>query len=1144
MGWNNPDVPWSELERRLSGTITAGDLPISQRKVPYEAPVVEGPSGPVVPYAELHCHSTYSFLDGASGPDALVAEAVRLGLSGLAVTDHDGFAGAPLFAEAAAEHAQHGAALLTVHGAELSLGLTRPQNGVVDPEGSHLLVLARGVEGYHRLAAAMTEAHLRGDEKGRPDHDLDELAERGREHWVVLTGCRKGTVRQALADGGPAAAAAALDDLTARFGLDSVVVELTDHGHPQDSATNDALAALAADHGLATVATNNVHHARPADHRLAATMAAIRARRSLADVDGWLPATAAAHLRSGAEMQARFARYPGAVARSIEIAGATAFDLRKASPQLPRRNIPEGHTAMSWLRVLADRGIEQRYGHDRVAARERIAAELAVIEEKDFGGYFLIVHDIVRFARHRGILCQGRGSSANSALCYALGITAVDSIRYDLPFARFLATTREEEPDIDVDFDSARREEVIQWVYDTYGRHNAAQVANVITYRPRSAIRDAAKALGHSVGQQDAWSKQIDGWGRKVDRDVCEAPDQVVDLAEQLVGAPRHLGIHSGGMILTQRPIGEVVPIERGRMDRRTIVQWDKDACEYMGLVKFDLLGLGMLGAIDHTLRIVAEHVGERWELHTIPSDEPAVYDMLCRGDSIGVFQVESRAQIGTLPRLQPREYYDLAIEIALIRPGPIQGGAVHPYIRRATGREPITYPHPVLEPVLRRTKGVPLFQEQLMQMAIAIGHCSGDDADLLRRAMGSKRGVERIEKLREQLFAGMKRHGLSAEESEAIYMKIQSFANFGFAESHALSFALLVYASSWLKLHYPGAFLAALLRNQPMGFYSPQSLVGDARRHGVQVLRPDIMHSQVQADLESLSVYHVGVVNQRSATWANGAKQSDAVPSATGLDSCLSFEQPHPGPFVPGTPDPTPEHRRDGSFAVRLGLDEVQGIGLEAAERIVAARAERPFVDMADVSRRAELTAAQMEALATAGAFDTFGLTRRQALWNAGYVERADQLEGTEVQAPPPMLPGMSDVEITTADLWATRISPQKHPIEHLRPLLDAEGVRSIESLARVEADSRVRVGGLVTHRQRPGTASGITFLNLEDETGMLNVVCTQALWHKYRVVARTSAGLVIRGTLERNDGVINLVADKLERIDVVYPHRSRDFR
>jgi len=1132
MGWQNPAMPWRELERKLSGRPDPDghDGSASTRKKPaFQAPRVRVPEEPVVPYAELHAHSSYSFLDGASDPEDLVTEAISLGLTGLAITDHDGFAGAPAFSEAGQAHAQEGRELLTIYGTELSLGLSGPQNGIPDPEGSHLLVLARGVEGYHRLAGAITEANLRGDEKGKPAYDLDELAERGRGHWIVLTGCRKGTVRQALATGGPRAAARALDELTARFGLDSVVVELTDHGLPADSATNDLLAGLAADHGLPVVATNNVHHARPADHRLAAAMAAIRARRSLAEIDGWLPATGAAHLRSGAEMQERFARYPGAVERSVEIAEMTAFSLRAATPRLPRLS-PDDHTEMSWLRELAYRGIKKRYPNQRKEAKDRIDAELAVIEQKGFEGYFLIVHSIVQEARRRGILCQGRGSSANSALCYALEITAIDSIYYNLPFARFLAATREEEPDIDVDFDSDRREEVIQWVYDTYGRRNAAQVANVISYRPRSAIRDAARALGYSVGQQDAWSKQIDGW-HTTDLATLDIPAPVVELADQLRGRPRHLGIHSGGMILTERPIGEVVPIERARMDDRTVLQWDKDACEHMGLVKFDLLGLGMLGALDHTFRIVAEHTGERWELHTVPAEEPAVYDMLCRADAIGVFQVESRAQIGTLPRLKPRRFYDLAIEIALIRPGPIQGGAVHPYIRRATGLDPVTYPHPVLEPVLKRTLGVPLFQEQLMQMAVEIGGCTDDEADLLRRAMGSKRGVERIDTLRQKLFDGMREHGLDDAEAEAIYVKIQSFANFGFAESHALSFAKLVYASSWLKLHYPGAFLAGLLRNQPMGFYSPQSLVGDARRHGVTVLRPDILRSRAQADLELLP-------GQR--------------PGATGLDTCLAVDQPEPGEFVPGTPDPTPEHRRDGRFAVRLGFDSVQGIGVEVARRIVEARGDRPFTDMAEVSRRAGLTTTQMEALATAGAFDGFGLTRRQALWNAGYVERDDQLEGTAVTAPPPTLPGMSAVELTVADLWATRISPDVHPIHHVRELLRADGVMSVESLAAVEHGRRVRVGGLVTHRQRPGTASGITFLNLEDETGMLNVVCSGGLWQRYRRVARNAAGMIIRGIVEKNSGTINLIADRLDRIESVYPaaasaiaaHRSRDFQ
>ena len=642
------------------------------------------------PYAELHCHSHFSFLDGASSPAQLVEEAVRLGLHGLAITDHDGFYGAPMLAEAAAAYPPP---LRTVYGAELSLGLSGPQNGVPDPEGHHLLVLARGVEGYHRLAAAMTDAHLRGDEKGRPVYDLAELAERGRGHWLVLTGCRKGSVRSALATDGPAAAGEELDRLTRLFGIDHVAVELSPSPHPATDETNGMLAGLAADHGLPVVASGNVHHATPASARLASAMAAVRARRSLADMDGWLELSGVAHLRSGAEVAAALRRWPDAVRRSVVLADELAFDLHKASPRLPKHRIPEGHTADSWLRELVWRGFEERYAGQPHAetARERIEHELRVVAEKDFSGYFVIVHDIVDFARSRGILCQGRGSAASSAICYALGVTAVDAVFYRLPFERFISAHRDDEPDIDVDFDSDRREEVIQWVYDTYGRHNAAQVANVITYRPRMAVRDAAKALGHSQGQQDAWSKQIDGWhavvtGDQGDAGAHDVPAPVVALAEQLMGAPRHLGIHSGGMVLTERPIGEVCPIERARMDRRTVLQWDKDACESMGLVKFDLLGLGMLGALDHMMKLAAEHTGDRGTGDDAQGGARRLRHAR-RADSIGVFQVESRAQIGTLPRLRPAQFYDLAIEIALIRPGPIQGGAVHPYVRRATGR-------------------------------------------------------------------------------------------------------------------------------------------------------------------------------------------------------------------------------------------------------------------------------------------------------------------------------------------------------------------------------------------------------------------------------------------------------------------------
>jgi error-prone DNA polymerase len=1090
MGWSNPPVPWREIERRLSGRVPgAEDAPVSRRKRRASEPVEIVPPETVTPYAELHCHSHFSFLDGASSPTDLVVEAARLGLSGLALTDHDNFAGAPLFAEASSAYG-----VPSIYGAELSLGLTGPQNGIPDPEGAHLLALARGVEGYHRLAAAMTEAHLSGDEKGKPSYDLDDLTDIGRGHWVILTGCRKGMRTPE-----------AIDDLVDRFGRDHVVVELSASMSPGGDETHDRLWSLAQERRLPVVATGNVHYSTPDKRRLAAAMGAIRARRSIAELDGWLDLSGGAHLRSGEEMERLFGRYPGAISHTVSLAGELAFDLHKASPRLPKQGIPEGETPASWLRKLVDEGFERRYAHLPHAheARARVDAELEVILRKDFAGYFVIVHDIVAFARSRGILCQGRGSAASSAVCFALGITAIDSVYYRLPFERFISEHREEEPDIDVDFDSDRREEVIQWVYETYGRRNAAQVCNIVSYRPRMAVRDAAKALGYSTGQQDAWSKTIDGWASAVESD-SDIPRPVVALAEELLSAPRHLGIHSGGMVLTERPIGEVCPIERARMPGRTVLQWDKDGCESMGLVKFDLLGLGMLGALDHMIRLVEEHLGTRWELETIPKEEPEVYDMLCRADSIGVFQVESRAQIGTLPRLQPRSFYDLAIEIALIRPGPIQGGAVHPYIRRAMGQEPVTYDHPSLEPVLGRTLGVPLFQEQLMAMAVTLGDCSRDDADLLRRAMGSKRGVERIEKVKEKLYAGMARRGITGDKADGIYVKILSFANFGFAESHALSFALLVYASSWFKLHYPAVFLAGLLRNQPMGFYSPQSLVADAKRHGVTVLRPDIGLSGARAGMEPT------------------------------------------GPV-------TEAHRYDGALAVRLGLDSVRGIGTELAERIVAERQAAPYSDITDLSRRAGLTSAQLESLATAGAFDGFGLDRRQALWMSGYAETDGQLPGSTPAPPPPMLPGMSDEELTLADLWATKISPERHPIEHLRADLAAAGILPITDLWRTEPGRRVRVAGLITHRQRPGTAMGITFLNLEDESGMLNVICSQGVMRAHRQAARHRVAVIIRGKVERNDGVVNLVADQVVPLDVLVPgagsalqarQQSRDFR
>jgi error-prone DNA polymerase len=1151
MGWNNPGIPWSELERKLSDTRRPGGPPLiadggdspawGRKRHPYrpseglEAP----PAGPVVPYAELHAHSTFSFLDGASTPEQLVEEAHRLGLSGLAVTDHDGFYGIVRFAEAAESFPD----LQTVFGAELSLGLSEPQMGVADPEGEHLLVLAGRESGYHRLASAITAGQLAGGEKGRPVYSLEELAERSGGEWVVPTGCRKGAVRRALATEGADAAWRELDRLVALFGRDNVVMELFDHGHPLDQEANDALAGLAERARLPLLATNAVHYATPGEHRLASALAAVRARRSLDELDGWLPASDGLHLRSGAEMMRRFDRYPGAVARSVTLAGELGFRLRSARPRLPRQEVPAGHTPMSWLRELVWAGAEKRYPGLPDHVRERLARELDVIEQKDFPGYFLIVYDIVREARSRGILCQGRGSAANSAVCYVLDITAVDSIYFDLPFERFLSALRDEEPDIDVDFDSDRREEIIQYVYEKYGRHNAAQVANVISYRPKGAVRDMAKALGYSTGQQDAWARQVEQWGAVVSTGDHDIPGPVVELAEQLLTFPRHLGIHSGGMVLTDRPVGEVCPIEHARMENRTVLQWDKDDCAWMGLVKFDLLGLGMLAALQYTFDLVRETTGEEWELATIPKEEQAVYDMLCRADSIGVFQVESRAQMGTLPRLKPRCFYDLVVEIALIRPGPVQGGAVHPYIRRRTGEEPVSYLHPNLEPVLARTLGVPLFQEQLMQMAVAVGNCSAADADLLRRAMGSKRGVEKIERLRSKLYAGMAENGIAPDVADSIYEKIEAFANFGFAESHALSFGLLVYASSWLKLHYPAAFLAALLRAQPMGFYSPQTLTADARRHGVQMLRPDILRSGVNAGLEAIDGRTAD-----AASAVSDAASGDGCLGPSGMSACAEPVQPPIGAFHREAPDRSAEHRRDVAFAVRLGLDDVSSIGEKVAKRIVAEREMRgPYRDMADVSRRAGLNAEQLEALAAAGAFDGFGLQRREALWLAGEAaeDREEYLAGSIVVVQPPLLPMLSPAEQVVYDLWATGISPDDHPVRHIRQQLDERGAIRIDLLQHAESGRRIEVGGVVTHRQRPATASGITFMNVEDESGTLNVIASVGVWSRYRRVAREAPAMIVRGILERSaDGVTNLVADRFERLIMSAPARSRDFR
>ncbi|MFI5933386.1 error-prone DNA polymerase [Actinoplanes sp. NPDC051494] len=1106
MSFHNPPVSWGELEGKLTGKRhlqvvdgDGGDAPAwSRKRERYEAPAfIKKVSDDR--YAELHCHTNFSFLDGASHPEELAEEAARLGLTALAVTDHDGFYGVVRFSQAARE-----LGLPTVFGAELSLDLAKPQNGEADPEGRHLLALAHGPEGYARLARTISRGQLDGAEKGKPAYgDLERIADVLRDHVLVLTGCRKGSVPRALATEGVTGAARELDRLVRLFGRGNVVVELTALGDPYDDDRNDVLFELARSRKLEVVATGNVHYATPGRRRLATALAAVRARRGLDDMDGWLPAAGTAHLRSGAEMKRLFAAYPGAVENAAMFGDDLAFDLNLVAPRLPSFDI-EGRTEMSLLRELTMRGARERYGPPQAHPRayEQLEHELRMIEELNFPGYFLVVEDIVAFCRDRKIYAQGRGSAANSAVCYALYITNVDAVRYDLLFERFLAPERDGPPDIDVDIESDRREEVIQYVYTKYGREHTAQVANVISYRPRSAVRDMAKAFGFSPGQQDAWSKQIDRWGSVAQLDVEDIPEHVVDFANQVQGFPRHLGIHSGGMVICDRPIIEVCPVEWGRMPGRTVLQWDKDDCAAVELVKFDLLGLGMLSALHYAYDMIESDL----DIGTMRLDDDQVYAMLCRADSVGVFQVESRAQMATLPRLKPREFYDLVVEVALIRPGPIQGGSVHPFIRRKNGLEEVTYPHPLMRNALEKTLGVPLFQEQLMQLAIDVAGFDPAGADQLRRAMGSKRSAEKMERIKKRLYDGMADRGITGDLADELFMKLSAFANYGFPESHAMSFAYLVYASAWLKRYHPAPFCAALLNAQPMGFYSPQSLVDDARRHGVEVRRPDINRSAAAATLESTPATRWGAL-------------PDEPPHAWGL----------------------------GGPAVRMGLSSVRTLGAELAERIEEERrTSGPYRDMNDLARRTGCSTAHLEALATADAFAGFGLSRREALWAAGAAaqDRPDRLPGTITGTSAPTLPGMGDVDALVADVWATGLSPDAHPAQFIRAEMQRRGAVPINRLGRVEAGTRIRAGGIVTHRQRPATAGGVTFINLEDETGMLNVTCSPGLWQRYRRVARTSSALIVRGRLEKSEGVLNLVADRLEALTPPVTPASRDFR
>jgi error-prone DNA polymerase len=988
------------------------------------------------------------------------------------------------FARAARE-----VSLPTVFGAEL---WCQSFSGAVT--SGDVVVLADGAKGYAPLSRAIAHAQLAG-RKGEPQVHLHELADTVRGSSWVLTGGGSGAVVQALINHGPIAAENITRQLVDAFGRDRVLMELWNHGHPLDVARNDALVRIANQCGVSCVATNNVLYALPSQHRIAGAFAALRQRKSLDDVDIELAPAASAYLRSYTEQLRRFERYPGVVELAGEVGASAAFDLLLVAPQLPPFPCPRGMTEMSYLRVLAEDGATRRYGKRPMSSEEDLSLrsrawktidhELNIIESLGFAGYFLIVWDIVQFCERSSILCQGRGSAANSAVCFSLGITKADAVSLGLLFERFLSPERDGPPDIDIDIESGRREEVIQYVYERYGRHRAAQVANVITYRYRSAVRDASRALGVSVDEP--------------------ASGAVLELAGSIEDMPRHLGIHSGGMVICDRPVSEVCPVEWARMENRSVLQWDKEDCAAIGLVKFDLLGLGMLSALHNAIDFISEHRGYDLDLASLPQEDE-VYAMLCRADTVGVFQVESRAQMSTLPRLRPRRFYDLVVEIALIRPGPIQGGSVHPYIKRRNGKEPVTYLHPLLENSLGKTLGVPLFQEQLMQMAIDVAGFTPSEADQLRQAMGSKRSRARMERLKDRLYEGMADRGITGNLADQIFHKMASFSSYGFPESHSVSFAYLVYASAWIKYHEPAIFCASLLNAQPMGFWSPHSLVRDARRHGVVVTTPDINSSGALATL---------VVNDDSSS----------------------------------------------QLAINLGISAVRGISLDMSQRIVS---QQPYESIDHLGRCIpDLSRAQIEALATAGAFEkSFTEHRRSSLWKAGahVAQRRHMLDNITALQSVPHLPAMQPIEEAIADLWATGISPDGHPTVFVRErltelgvitaqqLLDVTGTKTFDTktfVTETMTDShKVLVAGVVTHRQRPMTAKGATFISLEDETGLINVVCSRGCWARHRDVATHAPALLVRGVAQSADGAVTVRAESLVALHVAATTASRDFR
>ena len=1049
-------------------------------------------------YAELHCITNFSFLEGASHPDELVERAGELGYEALAITDRNSLAGV-----VRADTAAKAVGLKLIIGAEITL-----RNAL------SVVLLATDRPAYGRLARIITSGRRRAP-KGECELYFEDL--------VDLSAGLLACVLPSRQVGASAFDKKYLDSFRAYgelFGDRSFLLAELHHG-ANDKAWIDQLASLSRQADIPLVAAGGVHYHDSQRMELQHVLTAIKHGVTVAQLGPHRLPNAERHLRTKEELQALYSHVPAALERTIEIAGRCTFTLSDLRYEYPKEIAPHGMIPMQYLRQLTWRGAHQRYGDvlpERIV--RQLEHELTLIEELQYEAFFLTVYDIVRFARAENILCQGRGSAANSSVCYCLGVTAVDPLETDLLFERFVSRERNEAPDIDVDFEHERREEVLQYVYQKYGRHRAGIAAEVITYRPRSAIREVGKALGLSEHRTDALAKILDVHDpdEKLERRCQEVgldPEsrlggQLIRLTHELIGFPRHLSQHVGGMVVTQGCLCELVPIENASMPDRTVIQWDKTDLTSLGILKVDCLALGMLTAIHKCFQMVAMQAQRVLSIDNIPREDRDVYDMISRADTVGVFQIESRAQMSMLPRLRPGKFYDLVIQVAIVRPGPIQGNMVHPYLRRRNGEEAFgsEWPNQQIRKVLERTLGVPLFQEQAMQLAIVAAGFTPGEADQLRRAMGAWRRIGMIEPFYRKLVRGMLRNGYSKEYAEQVFQHIRGFGEYGFPESHAASFARLAYVSAWLKFHYPAAFLAALLNSQPMGFYAPAQLVQDARKHGVEVRPVDVNASNWDCTLEPV-------------------RSSD------------------PGSKQVRTQSP------GAVWALRLGMRLVRGLIYRDAQGLVQARVA-PFQSMADLAQRANLGRPTLEKLAYADAFQSLSIDRRNALWQALGEPASisemplfgDQMTALTRQS---KLPGLTEQEEVFADYHATGLTLRQHPLSFLRSELSRRGVVSAEKLQECEANHSVKVAGIVLLRQRPSTAKGITFVTLEDETGSMNAIVKRAIWKRYEKIAAGAQAWIVQGKIERHQEVVHIVVRSLESLVMDSEHllqTSRDFR